>query len=122
VSGLLSLAGLAVLGELALQPWFYRGMGVTQASAYMALLLFVLLAPPFLSLLEPMASWWSRRHEFQADAYAARQADGSALVRALVKLYKDNATTLTPDPLHSAFHDSHPPALARILALSNPQA
>src|SRR5574337_620003 len=122
VSGLLSLAGLAVLGQLALQPWFCRGMGVTQASAYMALLLFVLLAPPFLSLLEPVASWWSRRHEFQADAYAARQADGSALVRALVKLYKDNATTLTPDPLHSAFHDSHPPALARILALTHPQA
>ena len=117
VSALLSLAGLAVLGWLATQAWFYRGLGIPRPSAHMALLLFALLAPPFLILLEPISSAWSRRHEFQADAYAARQADGSALTRALVKLYRDNASTLTPDPLHSAFHDSHPPVLARIRAL-----
>lgn len=117
LTAVLSFAGLAILGWLASRPWFYHGLGVTQASPHMALLLFTLLAPPFLLLLEPLASAWSRRHEFQADAYAARQADGAALAQALVKLYRDNATTLTPDPLHSAFHDSHPPALARITAL-----
>lgn len=120
VSAVLSLAGLAVLGWLTSQPWFYAGLGVHLPSAHMALLLFTLLAPPFLLLLEPASSAWSRRHEFQADAYAASQVNGSALAHALVKLYRDNASTLTPDPLHSAFHDSHPPALARITALQAP--
>lgn len=119
VSALLSLVGLAILGWLTSQEWFYHGLGATRPSAYMALLLFTLLAPPFLLLLEPMGSAWSRWHEYQADAYAAHQVNRSALVQALVKLYKDNATTLTPDPLHSAFHDSHPPALARITALKH---
>ncbi|MDE2195662.1 MAG: M48 family metallopeptidase [Gammaproteobacteria bacterium] len=118
MSAILSLVGLAVLGWLATSAWFYHGLGVPQPSPYMALLLFTLLAPPFLFLLEPIGSAWSRRHEFQADAYAARQADGAALMRALVKLYRDNATTLTPDPLHSAFYDSHPPAAARIARLA----
>lgn len=113
----LSLAGLAILGWLARSPWFYSGLGVARPSPYMALLLFSLLAPPLMFLLEPVMSAWSRRHEFQADAYATRQADGQALITALVKLYRDNATTLTPDPLYSAFNDSHPPALARINAL-----
>ncbi|MGH8398412.1 MAG: M48 family metallopeptidase [Gammaproteobacteria bacterium] len=117
VTAILSLAGLAILGWLAASDWFYQGMGVSQPSAYMALLLFMLLAPPFLLLLEPLSAAWSRRHEFQADAYASRQTDTAALIRALVKLYRDNATTLTPDPVHSAFHDSHPPALARITRL-----
>ncbi|MGB9428750.1 MAG: M48 family metallopeptidase [Gammaproteobacteria bacterium] len=117
LSALLSLAGLAILGWLAASPWFYQGLGVPQASAYMALILFTLLMPPFLLLLEPISSAWSRRHEFQADAYASRHTDARALIHALVKLYRDNATTLTPDPLHSAFHDSHPPALARITRL-----
>ena len=117
VSAALSLAGLAVLGGLAASAWFYHGLGVPTASSYMALLLFTLLAPPFLLLSEPLSSAWSRRHEFQADAYASRQADTLALIRALVKLYRDNATTLTPDPLHSAFYDSHPPALTRIARL-----
>ncbi|HVC28038.1 MAG TPA: M48 family metallopeptidase [Gammaproteobacteria bacterium] len=117
VTAVLSLAGLAILGWLAGSDWFYQGLGITHASNYMALLLFTLLAPPFLSLLEPLSSAWSRRHEFQADAYASRYTDARALIHALVKLYRDNATTLTPDPLHSAFHDSHPPALVRIANL-----
>ncbi len=117
VTASMSLAGLAILGWLAANAWFYHGLGVPQASAYMALLLFTLLAPPFLFLLEPLSSAWSRRHEFEADAYASRQTDAMALIRALVKLYRDNATTLTPDPLHSACHDSHPPALSRIARL-----
>jgi STE24 endopeptidase len=117
VTAMLSLGGLAILGWLAGGDWFYHGLGVPQVSGYMALLLFSLLVPPFLSLLEPLRSAWSRRHEFQADAYASRHANGSALIRALVKLYRDNATTLTPDPLHSAFHDSHPPAPLRIARL-----
>jgi STE24 endopeptidase len=116
-TAVLSLAGLAILGWLASSSWFYLGLGVADTSNYMALLLFSLLAPPFLSLLEPLSSAWSRRHEFQADAYASRHTDAGALIHALVKLYRDNATTLTPDPLHSAFHDSHPPALVRIARL-----
>jgi STE24 endopeptidase len=114
VSGLL---GLALLGWLYGQDWFYTGLGVAAPSPYAALLLFTLLLPPFLLLLEPIGSAWSRRHEFEADAYARAQSDGAALVRALVKLYRENASTLTPDPLHSAFYDSHPPALSRIARL-----
>lgn len=116
----LGLAALALLGWLADQDWFYTALGVPAPSDYTALLLFTLLLPPFLLFLEPLASAWSRRHEFQADAYARKQADGSALVHALVKLYRDNASTLTPDPLHSAFYDSHPPALLRIARLQAP--
>ena len=120
LTALLGLAALWLLGWLADQDWFYTGLGVPAPSDYAALLLFTLLLPPFLFCFEPLASAWSRRHEFQADAYARRQADGSALVRALVKLYRDNASTLTPDPLHSAFYDSHPPALLRIARLQAP--
>ena len=117
VTAVLSLVGLAILGWLAGSDWFYHGLGVSQTSDYMALLLFTLLAPPFLLLLEPFSSVWSRRHEFQADAYASRHTQATALIHALVKLYRDNATTLTPDPLYSAFHDSHPSALTRIARL-----
>jgi STE24 endopeptidase len=117
LSAVLGLAGLALLGWLYAQDWFYTGLGVAAPSDYMALLLFMLLLPPFLLVLEPLAAAWSRRHEFEADAYAHAQADGAALMRALVKLYRDNASTLTPDPLHSAFYDSHPPALRRIAHL-----
>ncbi|MDE2234086.1 MAG: M48 family metallopeptidase [Gammaproteobacteria bacterium] len=117
VAAILSLAGLGILAWLSAHSWFYQGLGVPQASSYMALLLFSLLAPPFLSLIEPLSSAWSRRHEFQADAYASRYANATDLVHALVKLYRDNATTLTPDPLHSAYHDSHPPAVTRIAHL-----
>ena len=115
VSGaLLSLAGLALLGWLAEMPWFYRGLGVDTPSDAAALLLFALALPAFTTLLTPVGAWLSRRHEFEADAFAAEHSDATALVRALVKLYRDNANTLTPDPLHSAFHDSHPPAPVRI--------
>ncbi len=117
ITAVLSLMGLGILAWLAAHNWFYQGMGVPHASNYMALLLFSLLAPPFLSLLEPLGSAWSRRHEFQADAYASRHADAMALIHALVKLYRENAATLTPDPLHSAYHDSHPPAVTRITQL-----
>jgi len=117
LSAVLGLAGLALLGWLYRQDWFYTGLGVAAPSNYIALLLFMLLLPPFLLVLEPVASAWSRRHEFEADTYAHAQADGAALMRALVKLYRDNASTLTPDPLHSAFYDSHPPALRRIAHL-----
>ena len=120
LTAVLGLAGLALLGWLSDQDWFYVGLGVPAPSDYMALILFALLLPPFLFILEPLASAWSRKHEFEADAYARQQADGAALVRALVKLYRENATTLTPDPLHSAFYDSHPPALRRIARLQAP--
>ncbi|HEX2668481.1 MAG TPA: M48 family metallopeptidase [Gammaproteobacteria bacterium] len=122
LSAVLALLGLALLGWLSRQDGFYTGLGVAAPSSYAALLLFMLLLPPFLLVLEPFASAWSRRHEFEADAYARKQADGAALVRALVKLYRDNASTLTPDPLHSAFYDSHPPALSRIARLQAPGA
>ena len=114
-----SLAFLALLGWLVGQPWFYAGLGVAlDTPRYgVALVLFMLGLPVFTFLAAPLASLYSRRHEFEADAYAARNASASSLVAALVKLYEDNANTLTPDPLHSAFYDSHPPAAARIARL-----
>jgi STE24 endopeptidase len=90
---------------------------VTHPSTAAALLLFMLTVPVFTFFLQPVSSLYSRRHEFEADRYAAQHADASDLVRALVKLYQDNAATLTPDPVHSAFYDSHPPAALRIARL-----
>jgi STE24 endopeptidase len=116
-----SLAILWLLGWLIGQDWFYTALGVRSRSTAMALLLFFMVAPVFSFLLQPLASLYSRLHEFEADAYAARVADPRDLVRALVKLYEDNAATLTPDPLHSAFYDSHPPAAARIARLQAQQ-
>lgn len=110
----LSLAGLAVLGWLAAQPWFYHALGVTRPSNHAALALFVMVSPVFTFFLSPLLARGSRRHEYEADAFAAENSDPHALVQALVKLYRENAATLTPDPLHSAFYDSHPPAVARI--------
>jgi len=112
-----SLAILCLLGWLIGQEWFYAALGVRSRSTAMALVLFFMVVPVFSFLLQPLASLYSRRHEFEADAYAARVADPRDLVRALVKLYEDNAATLTPDPLHSAFYDSHPPAASRIARL-----
>jgi STE24 endopeptidase len=112
-----SLGFLWLLGQLIDQPWFYAGLGVTHASTAAALLLFMLVVPVFTFFLHPISSLYSRRHEFEADAYAARHAESSELVSALVKLYQDNAATLTPDPVHSAFYDSHPPAGTRIARL-----
>ena len=117
--GLFSLLGLALLGWLIEQPWFYTGLGASRPSDYMALLLFMLSAPVFGFLLTPALSALSRRHEFEADAYAARTRDAGALVRALVKLYEENASTLTPDPLYSRFYYSHPPASIRIEQLKH---
>jgi len=112
-----SLLLLWVLGQLIGQEWFYAGLGVATQSTATALLLFVLAMPVFTFFLQPVTSVLSRRHEFEADAYAAAHASAPQLVKALVKLYQDNAATLTPDPLHSAFYDSHPPAATRIARL-----
>ena len=109
-----SFIGLALLGWLNQQTWFYTGLGVDTPSTYMALILFLLVSPVFLFVLRPIMASYSRQNEFEADAYAAKHASAKHLVKALVKLYRDNASTLTPDPLHSAFYDSHPPASIRI--------
>lgn len=115
---LMSFVGLALLGWLINQAWFYSGLGVAEVSNYMALILFLLVSPVFLFLLRPLMASYSRKNEFEADSYAAKNADAQHLVEALVKLYRDNASTLTPDPLHSAFYDSHPPASIRISKLA----
>lgn len=115
---LMSLAGLALLGWLADQTWFYQGLGVLQPSNHMALLIFLMVSPVFTFFLQPVSAWFSRKHEFEADDYAASQASALDLVHALVKLYRENASTLTPDPLYSAFYDSHPPAPVRVAHLS----
>jgi STE24 endopeptidase len=120
-SFLASLVFLAALGWLAGTSWFYQGLGVTPAldgtQHAVALVLFLLVVPVFTFVLAPIASRISRRHEFEAAAFAVAQTSGDDLARALVKLYEDNAATLTPDPVHSAFYDSHPPAAIRIARL-----
>jgi STE24 endopeptidase len=114
----LSLVFLALLGWLKTQVWFYTGLGVmpllSAPNDAMALLLFMSVLPVFTFPLSPLTSISSRKHEFEADAFAASHSDARDLVSALVKMYEDNASTLTPDPLHSAFYDSHPPASIRI--------
>lgn len=114
----LSFLGFALLGWLLGQPWFYAGLGITQPSAHAALMLFILAGPVFTYFLQPISAWRSRRHEYEADHFAAEKTDARDLINALVRLYRDNARTLTPDPLHSAFYDSHPPAAARIAHLA----
>jgi STE24 endopeptidase len=117
VSGLSMLAGLALLGWLARQPGFYAALGVAVPAPAMALLLFLVVVPVFTYFATPLEAWWSRRHEREADDFAVQHASAERLAAALVKLYRDNAATLTPDPVHSAFYDSHPPALERIARL-----
>jgi STE24 endopeptidase len=117
VMSALSLALLWLLGQVIDQPWFYAGLKAGDGGTAMALILFSLVLPVFAFPFAPLMSWLSRRHEFEADAYAARQAAAGDLISALVKLYRDNAATLTPDPLHSMFYDSHPPASQRIAHL-----
>lgn len=117
--GGLSFAGLALLGWLIDQPWFYQGLGVSTPSLHVAMVLFLMVAPVFGFLLQPVLAAISRKYEFEADDFAAEQADGNSLIQALVKLFKENAKTLTPDPLYSAFHDSHPPAPIRISHLAS---
>ena len=114
----ISFVGLALLGWLMKQDWFYTGLGVSEVSNHMALVLFLLVSPVFLFILRPIMASYSRKNEFEADSYAAKHANAKYLIEALVKLYRDNASTLTPDPLHSAFYDSHPPASIRISKLA----
>jgi len=113
----LSLGFLWLLGLLMQTTWFCQGLGVSTPSTALALLLFFMVLPVFSFLLGPIMSAYSRKHEFEADSYAAEQTDAADLVNALVKLYQDNAATLTPDPLYSRFYDSHPPAMVRIAHL-----
>jgi len=129
----LSLAGFALLGWLSTQVWFYTGLGVRpnisldppMAAApndALALLLFMLVVPMFTFFISPLFSQQSRRHEFQADAYAVAQASGADLASALLKLYEDNASTLTPDPVYVKFYYSHPPATERLARMLNTPA
>jgi len=118
IMAILSLSGLALLGWLMQFTPFYTALGVDIPSTYMALILFLLVSPVFSIYLQPIMAYFSRKHEFEADNYAAKQSDAKILIQALVKLYKENANTLTPDPLYSAFHDSHPPASVRIANLT----
>ena len=118
----IGLGGLALLGALAAWPQFYTALGVDRAAPHIALLLFVIVLPTFTFFLTPLGAWWSRKHEFEADDFAAQYANAGELADALVKLYRDNATTLTPDALHSAFYDSHPPAIVRIARLRSAAA
>lgn len=113
----LSLGFLFILGQLLDASWFYTALGVSTPSTAMALILFFMAVPAFTFPLTPLSSLMSRRHEYEADSFAASQAEAQHLIDALVKLYRDNASTLTPDPLHSAFYDSHPPASLRIAHL-----
>ena len=116
------LFGFSIFGWFMDKQWFYAGLGVRNVSTYMALTLFMMVIPVFTFFLQPLLSYYSRLHEFEADDFAAAQAHSSDLIHALVKLYKENANTLTPDPLYSAFHDSHPPAPIRIAHLSEKHA
>ena len=114
VAALTALGGLAVLGYLFDKAWFFNAVGLQSIEAYSVLLTFMLVGPVFTFFLTPITSLASRKHEFEADEYACQQADGSMLITALVKLYEENASTLTPDPWYSAVYDSHPPAPVRI--------
>ena len=113
----MTLVGFMAIAWFMQQEWFYTSLGVQQPSTYMALLLFVVVSPVFTFFIGPIMAWWSRKHEFEADAFAAQQSSSTELISALVGLYKENASTLTPDPLYSAFYDSHPPASIRIAHL-----
>lgn len=117
LSILMTLIGFGVLAWLMQQPWFYSSLGISQSSTYMALILFMIVSPVFTFFITPLMARFSRKHEFEADEFAAQQSSATELIAALVGLYKENASTLTPDPLHSAFYDSHPPAAIRIAHL-----
>ena len=116
---LISLVALALFGGLMQQQWFYQGLGMTTPSNHAALMLFMMVGPVFMFFVHPISSWFSRKHEFEADDYARENANADDLITALLKLYRDNANTLTPDPIHSAFYDSHPPASIRIKHLQS---
>ncbi len=118
----ISLAGFALLGWVSTQAWFYAGLGTQPSMAApndaLALLLFMLATPVFGFFVSPLLAQLSRRHEFEADAYASAQASGADLAGALLKLHEDNAATLTPDPVYVRFYYSHPPASERLAALA----
>jgi STE24 endopeptidase len=122
----ISLAGFALLGWMSAQAWFYQGLGVQPnvgaPNDALALLLFLLVAPVFGFFVSPLLANLSRKHEFQADAYACRQTSGADLSTALLKLHEDNAATLTPDPVYVKFYYSHPPASERLAAMEQQPA
>jgi len=122
VMAILSLIGLSLLGWASAEPWFYSGLGVDSQSNAMALVLFMMVIPVFSFFLHPMMTGLSRKYEYEADAYAASVSNADDLISALVALYKENASTLTPDPLVSAVYDSHPPASLRIANLQASKA
>lgn len=114
---MISLICLYLLNILMQQNWFFSGLNIQSHSIAMTLVIFMMILPVFLFIAQPISSFYSRKHEFEADNYASKQANAQDLIQALVKLYKDNASTLTPDPLYSAIYDSHPPAHERIANL-----
>lgn len=114
VSTFVTLAGFALLGWLKQENWFFDGLGMVQINDAIALLLFILVLPIFTTFIQPISSRFQRKFEFEADEFASTMAKPEHLIQALVKLYRENASTLTPDPLYSSFHHSHPPAGVRI--------
>ncbi|MGR9051913.1 MAG: M48 family metallopeptidase [Gammaproteobacteria bacterium] len=118
-SAVMSLISLAILGWLINEIWFFNGLGVSQPSNAAALLLFMLVSPVFTPFMQPISAYFQRKFEFEADDFAAGNAKASKMISGLVKLYEENASTLTPDPLYSAFHYSHPPAAVRIAHLQS---
>ena len=118
-TSIMSLISLAILGWLIDQSWFYTGLGVEQPSHAAALLLFMLVSSTFTFFMQPISAYFQRKFEFEADDFAASNAKASKMISGLVKLYEENANTLTPDPLYSAFHYSHPPAAIRIAHLES---
>jgi STE24 endopeptidase len=118
-SSIMSLISLAILGWLISQSWFFTGLGVQQPSNAAALLLFLLVSPSFTLFMQPISAYFQRKFEFEADDFAANNAKSAKMISGLVKLYEENASTLTPDPLYSAFHYSHPPAAIRIAHLES---
>jgi STE24 endopeptidase len=122
VMAVLSLVGLAALGWASAESWFYTGLGVSTESSAMALVLFMLVIPVFSFFLHPMMTAMSRKYEYEADDYAASVSNADHLIQALVVLFQENASTLTPDPLVSAIYDSHPPATLRVAHLQASKA
>ena len=116
-SFIFSLISLALLGYLIKQGWFFHGLGISEPSAHTALVLFSLTLPVFSFFITPISNLISRKHEFQADAFAASHTDANDLISSLTKLYRENSSTLSPDKYYSAFHDSHPSAILRIARL-----
>ncbi len=116
-SFIFSLVSLALLGYLIKQVWFFHGLGISNPSSHTALVLFSLTLPVFSFFITPISNLISRKHEFQADAFAASHTDANDLISSLTKLYRENSSTLSPDKYYSAFHDSHPSAILRIARL-----